>query len=100
MKDLKLFEKRCKKILMVENYYREEMLEYLYTLAYPNVRYPNAGKNFQVPAIVRERAKLLDKKNEKVEKAVMKIYTISQKKVGEVDPKKLDAIIKIKDSSK
>ena len=76
MKDLKLFEKRCKKILSVENYYREEMLEYLYSLAYPNVRYPNAGKNFQIPAIVRERAKLLDKKNEKVEKAVMKIYTI------------------------
>ena len=46
MKDLKLFEKRCKKILAVENYYREEMLEYLYTLAYPNVRYPNSGKSF------------------------------------------------------
>jgi hypothetical protein len=38
MKDLKLFEKRCKKILSVENYYREEILEYLYSLAYPLVK--------------------------------------------------------------
>lgn len=46
MKDLKNFERRCKKILQVENAYREEILEYLYTIAYPMVRYPPGGKSF------------------------------------------------------
>lgn len=37
MKELKNYEKRLKKINQVENEFRWEMLEYLYTIAYPAV---------------------------------------------------------------
>ena len=35
IKELKEYDKRSRKILMVENFLRENMLEYLYEFAYP-----------------------------------------------------------------
>ena len=37
LKDLKSYEKRCKKIISLENYYREECLAYLYECSYPPI---------------------------------------------------------------
>lgn len=48
IKELKEYEKRSRKILMVENYLRENMLEYLYEFAYP-VKPPIQGKPMQIP---------------------------------------------------
>ena len=53
-------------------------------------------KQFSIPAIQRERAQYLEKKVPKIEKAIMKIYGLTQKKLTEVDPKKVDAILKMK----
>jgi len=58
---------------------------------------PKAGKVgfVQIPSTIRDRAKAIEKKNEKVDKAVGKMYVIPMKKVGDVEPKRLDYIIKI-----
>ena len=53
-------------------------------------------RQFTVPAINRDRAKQLENKVPKVEKAIVKIYGLTQKKLAEVDPKKIDAILKMK----
>jgi len=97
LKDIKSYEKRVSKICKIENEYRTEMLEHLYSLCYPMFPLPKAGKAgfVQVPSTVRDRAKAIEKKNEKVEKAVGKMYIIPMKKVGDVDPKRLDYIIKV-----
>ena len=55
IKDLKEFEKRSKKILMVENYLRENMLEYLYEFAYP-VNPPHKDKPMQIPIQDRDKS--------------------------------------------
>jgi len=93
-KELRNYEKRCKKIIQVENEFRCEMLEYLYTIAYPPVA--GRGGSFEVPALTKEKAKNMQKKNPRVEKAVAKLYTIPIKKVEGCDPKKLDVIARIK----
>ena len=96
-KELRNYEKRVKKIIQIENEYRTEMLEQLYSIAYPQVLSRGGrGGNFEVPAITKERAKNLQKKNPKIEKAVAKVYTMPLKKVGDLDPRKIDAIAKIK----
>ena len=72
-KDLRTFEKRTLAIIKVENEYRLEMLEYLYTIAYPRAQLPKvAGRPgcFQIPSIARDKARTIEKKNEKVERAV------------------------------
>lgn len=94
LKELKSYEKRLKKINQVENEFRFEMLEYLYTIAYPVVALRAGG--FEVPAIAKEKSKLLQKKSPKVEKAVENLYKMALKNVSGCDPKKLDAIAKQK----
>jgi hypothetical protein len=36
--EIKNYSKRVKKIIGVENEYREGMLEYLYSICYPNIK--------------------------------------------------------------
>ena len=73
------------------------MLEHLYSLCNPMFPLPKGGKagSVQIPSTIKDRAKAIEKKNEKVEKAVIKMYLIPMKKVGDVDAKRLDYIIKI-----
>ena len=92
MKELKNYEKRLKKINMVENEYRFEVLEYLYTIAFPAVTLKTGS--FEVPAITKEKARALQKKCPKVQKAVDNLYKMQLKNVASVDPKKLDLIAK------
>lgn len=94
LKELKNYEKRLKKINQVENEFRFEILEYMYTIAYPVVAMRAGG--FEVPSITKEKAKNLQKKNPKVQKAVENLYKMALKNVGTADPKKLDAIAKQK----
>jgi len=81
MKDLKGYEKRICKIIKIDNIYREELLEYLYALCHPNLNnWPSkAGVKpglYQIPSNFRDKAKNLEKKNEKIEKALVKMYLI------------------------
>lgn len=77
---------------MVENEYRLEMLEYLYTIAYPAVTLKTGS--FEVPSIAKEKAKTVQKKCPKVQKAVDNLYKMQIKNVATVDPKKLELIAK------
>lgn len=92
MKELKNYEKRLKKINVVENEFRVEMLEYLYTIAYPTVTFKTGS--FEVPSITKEKARALQKKCPKVQKAVENLYKMQLKNVSTVDPKKLELIAK------
>ena len=92
LKELRNYEKRLKKINVIENEYRNELLEYMYTIGYPLVALKTGA--FEVPAISKEKAKALQKKAPKVQKAVDNLYKMQIKNIAACDPKKLELIAK------
>ena len=91
IKDLKEYDKRSRKILMVENYQRESMLEYLFEFAYP-VKPPMAGKPMQISIQDRDKTQKFTKKAMKVDKAIMKLYTLPIRRVNDLKPDKFESL--------
>ena len=95
IKQLKTFEKKTKKQILVEFHFRKECMEYLYSLSYPCIQMAKAQGSksatmaYEIPSIEVKKAKTLGDKNKNIEKAIDAISAMTTlKKINDVDPKR------------